>query len=252
MTAGGFLRMPEGDDKDALLKLVGKDTITLLKFWASQALPPEVVPYANASLDLLSSVGGFFYRLHQERIKKRLPEFSEQLLKSGPEVTAGLEKMKPGDPLADTFAFVVRQLLQDDEDEKTQFYAALMAGLLTSKGQGLNNTERLALLRAVSDLRVHELHVFALACSTKYTSHNTQFSISAMKDHFQAHGKYPVHWNLAKVALATLAGGGLIRQDLKRITAPVPPPEYYYELEEFGILLFETMILSLVPEGHTA
>jgi hypothetical protein len=219
MADQGFFSKPSDDAQKRMLSLAGK-TIKI----ALNALSASIGGFIGDVAEL----GWIYISDHyKERYKRRGEEFKARFEKAGPKVQEVIESAQMSEPLFDIFLSVYRECMNDDEDEKVRYYAALMIGFSLPGGQSVSKHQKMALLNAMKSMRVHDLYVLEALAFTRSKSHATSVTLDELKRSDSRAAITDIDWDLALASLRTLQGLGLVDDDPRQQAATVPQPNKY-------------------------
>lgn len=206
----------------------------------------KAVTKADLWCDLGQAATEFLRDYVGERGQRRGQEFFTRVAGAQGAARTALDDPDLADPLKDAFFAVYRGCLQDDEDEKVRYYAAFMCGYAEVGPKNFSRSKGMGILSAIKVLRAHDLRMLFLLQSTRTVSHATEVSVDEIKDHHKSHGKEEIDWDLLDQSLASLVAQGLIRQNLRTVTAPVPLAAKY-ALDNLGKTICKMMGPHLDP-----
>lgn len=206
----------------------------------------KAVTKADLWCNLGQAVTEFLKDYMGARTHERGQEFFTRVAGAQGAARQALDDPDLPDPLKDAFVAVFRGCLQDDENEKVRYYAAFMCGYAEVGPKNLSKAKAMGILSALKSLRVHDLRMLFLLHSTRTVSHATEVSVDEIKDHHKSHGKEEIDWDLLDQSLASLVAQGLVKQNLRAVTAPVPLAAKY-ALDNLGKTICKMMGPHLDP-----
>jgi hypothetical protein len=148
----------------ALKKSGEKASLEASKFLASYATAGDGQSMTGATIGLaVGGVSALIEGIREYGAQKRelnayqcLVSFHEQLRDNEKARGALQRETKPMDPLVDVFLSGLHLASEDDEELKSDLYAAFMVGLMDDQGR-LNPSVRVSLFDTMKKLRVHDL-----------------------------------------------------------------------------------------------